>query len=426
MRSIQPVSNIDVGLAVPGSKSITQRALVAAALAGGESLLLGALDSEDTNYLRSALRALGVRIDCSDPEAWRVQGCGGRLRAPDAPIYLGNNGTATRLLTSVAALAGGPVRITGDARMAERPIAPLMEALRGWGVAIASERGNGCPPLTIHGQGIHGGSTTLAAGKSSQYLSSLLLVAPYAQETAEIAVAGRLYSRPYVDMTLAVMQAFGVQAGPVPGQSRFVVPRGGYRARQYLIEGDASSASYFLAAAAICGGRVRVVNLPSPSLQGDAGFVELLVRMGCRVEQDRGGMQVTGASCLHGIEADMGDMPDVAPTLAVVAAFAEGMTSITNIAHLRVKECDRLSAMTHELRRLGVAVEEREDAMHIQGRGGLDLHGGRIQTYRDHRIAMSMALAGLRIPGVAIEGEDCVAKSFPDFWERFRMLEGQG
>ena len=426
MRSIQPVANIDVDLAVPGSKSITQRALVAAALAGGESLLLGALDSEDTNSLRSALRALGVHIDCSDPEAWRVQGCCGRLRAPDAPIYLGNNGTATRLLTSVAALAGGPVRITGDARMAERPIAPLMEALRGWGVTIASERGNGCPPLTIHGQGIHGGSTTLAAGKSSQYLSSLLLVAPYAQETAEIAVAGRLYSRPYVDMTLAVMQSFGVQAAPVPGQSRFVVPRGGYRARRYQIEGDASSASYFLAAAAICGGRVRVMNLPSPSLQGDAGFAELLARMDCRVEQDRGGMQVTGASCLHGIEADMGDMPDVAPTLAVVAAFAEGMTSITNIAHLRVKECDRLSAMTHELRRLGVTVEEEEDAMRIQGRGGLDLHGGRIQTYRDHRIAMSMALAGLRIPGVAIEGEDCVAKSFPDFWERFRMLEGQG
>ncbi len=426
MRSIQPVSNINVDLAVPGSKSITQRALVAAALASGESLLLGALDSEDTDYLRSALRALGVRIDCSDPEAWRVQGCGGRLRAPDAPIYLGNNGTATRLLTSVAALAGGPVRITGDARMAERPIAPLMEALRGWGVAIASECGNGCPPLTIRGQGIQGGSTTLAAGQSSQYLSSLLLVAPYAQEPAEIAVAGRLYSRPYVDMTLAVMQAFGVQAGPVPGQNRFVVPRGGYRARRYQIEGDASSASYFLAAAAICGGRVRVMNLPSPSLQGDAGFAELLARMGCRVEQDRGGMQVTGASCLHGIEADMGDMPDVAPTLAVVAAFAEGMTSITNIAHLRVKECDRLSAMTHELRRLGVTVEEREDAMRIQGRGGLDLHGGRIQTYRDHRIAMSMALAGLRISGVAIEGEDCVAKSFPDFWERFRMLEGQG
>lgn len=426
MRSIQPVSNINVDLAVPGSKSITQRALVAAALASGESLLLGALDSEDTDYLRSALRALGVRIDCSDPEAWRVQGCGGRLRAPDAPIYLGNNGTATRLLTSVAALAGGPVRITGDARMAERPIAPLMEALRGWGVAIASECGNGCPPLTIRGQGIQGGSTTLAAGQSSQYLSSLLLVAPYAQEPAEIAVAGRLYSRPYVDMTLAVMQAFGVQAGPVPGQNRFVVPRGGYRARRYQIEGDASNASYFLAAAAICGGRVRVMNLPSPSLQGDAGFAELLARMGCRVEQDRGGMQVTGASCLHGIEADMGDMPDVAPTLAVVAAFAEGMTSITNIAHLRVKECDRLSAMTHELRRLGVTVEEREDAMRIQGRGGLDLHGGRIQTYRDHRIAMSMALAGLRISGVAIEGEDCVAKSFPDFWERFRMLEGQG
>lgn len=412
----------DVVLTVPGSKSLSQRALLLAALAEGDSLLHEPLDSEDTHLLCAALRAFGVGIDRSDARCWRVRGSGGRLRPPAEPLYLANNGTATRLLTSVAALVRGAVRITGDARMAERPIAPLLDALRGWGVAIESELDNGCPPLRIEGRGIAGGRTTLAVGQSSQYLSSLLLVAPYAEEEAEITVAGSLYSRPYVEMTLAAMRDFGVAVRADAARTRFVVPRGRYQGRDYAIEGDASGASYFLAAAAIGRGRVRVANLSLPSLQGDARFVELLERMGCRIHRDGAGVCVQGGGELAAIEADMGDMPDVAPTLALVAAFARGTSTIANIAHLRVKECDRVSAVVQELRRLGVAVEEERDAMRIHGRGGEGLHGARIHTYNDHRIAMSFALAGLRVAGVEIADAHCVAKSFPDFWERFRLL----
>lgn len=429
MRRVTPVASLDAALDAPGSKSISQRALIAAALADGadgESLLRGALDSEDTRYLRAALRALGVEIDDSDATCWRVRGCGGRPRAPEAPIFLGNNGTATRFLASLAALAEGAVHITGDARMAERPIAPLIDALKGWGVDIESDADNGCPPLTIRAHGIRGGTTTLAAGKSSQYLSSLLLVAPYAEKTAEIRLEGRLYSRPYVEMTLAVMRAFGAAVEANADLSHFTIPSGAYRPGDYAVEGDASSASYFFAAAAICGGRVRVTNLPCPSLQGDAGFVDLLERMGCRVERrhPQGGVAVSGPPLLRPIDADLGDMPDVAPTLAVAAAFAQGESVLRNIAHLRVKECDRVAALAAELARLGIAVREEPDALFIHGQGGQSLRPAPIQTYNDHRIAMSFALAGLRVPGVEIENPDCVGKSFPNFWEVFGKLGG--
>ncbi|NLZ18102.1 MAG: 3-phosphoshikimate 1-carboxyvinyltransferase [Desulfobulbaceae bacterium] len=423
MQTITPVHTIDASITVPGSKSLSQRALLAAALGEGESLLRDPLDSEDTQLLSAALRAFGVQVDCTDARCWRVRGLGGRLQRPSAPLYLGNNGTATRLLTSIAGLASGTVHITGDERMAERPIAPLISALQGWGVVIKSDLDNGCPPLTIKGQGIRGGATELRAGQSSQYLSSLLLVAPYAQERAEIRVAGKLYSRPYVDMTLAVMREFGAEVEANSELTHFVIPRGAYQARDYAIEGDASSASYFFAAAAICNGQVRVENLPLPSLQGDARFLELLEHMGCTIRRESHGVSVQGIAELRAVEADMGDMPDVAPTLAVVAAFANGISSIRNIAHLRVKESDRVSAVVAELRRLGVEVREEEDAMHIHGRGGSGLHGARIQTYNDHRIAMSFALAGLRISGVEIEDELCVVKSFPDFWQRFQVLQ---
>ena len=426
MQIITPVTTVDASLAVPGSKSISQRALLAAALASGESLLHNPLDSEDTRLLAMALKTFGVELDCSDAHCWRVLGCGGRLEAPARPIYLGNNGTATRLLTSVAALASGTVQISGDARMAERPIAPLISALQGWGVAIKSDLDNGCPPLTIQAKGIRGGATKLAAGQSSQYLSSLRLVAPSAAlQDAEIIVTGHLYSRPYVEMTLAVMRDFGVEAEANADFTHFVIPRGVYTGRSYAVEGDASSASYFFAAAAICNGWVRVENLSLPSLQGDTKFVELLERMGCRIDRSGVGLGVQGTPDLQAIDADMADMPDVALTLAVVAAFAYGQSSIRNIGHLRVKESDRVSAVVQELRRLGVEVREEEDAMHINGQGGAGLHGARIQTYNDHRIAMSFALAGLRISSVEIEGEECVAKSFPDFWQRFQLLAGK-
>jgi len=422
MKTIRPVKKIDAILEVPGSKSITQRALVAAALAAGDSVLLNPLVSEDTDYSIAALRQLGVTVDCR-PGQWRVAGQGGLIRAA-SDIFLGNNGTATRFLTSVAALAEeGHIRIDGDERMRQRPIGPLLAALRGWGVEIADELDNDCPPLHISAKAIPGGATVLPEGKSSQYLSSLLLVAPYAKQRATIRVLGEVLSKPYVAMTLAVMAEFGIKADFSRDFTEFAIPQGRYQGREYEIEGDASSASYFWAAAAVTGGRVRVANVPAPSLQGDAMLVPLLARMGCEVSQAGRGFTLTGGPRLEGIDVDMGDMPDVAPTLAVVAAFAEGDTVIRNIAHLRLKECDRLAAVVAELRKLGVAADEFPDKMVIHGQGGAGLHGARIETYRDHRMAMSFAVAGLKIPGVEIIDEGCVKKSFPDFWTRWDLLQ---
>jgi len=423
MITITPIRTLDAVVTVPGSKSLTQRALIAAALADGPSRLLGPLASEDTHFTMEALRAMGVACDDSDPECWLVQGNGGRIVAPAGDIFLGNNGTATRFLTSVAALGHGRFHITGSERMSERPILPLMEALRGWQVAIASDAGTGCPPLTLQANGLAGGRTVLPEGKSSQYLSSLLLVAPYAATPAELEVRGEIFSKPYVEMTLAVMADFGIRVEAAPALNAFRIPQGQYQGGTYAIEGDASGASYFWAAAAVTGGRITVANVPVPSLQGDAKLLPYLARMGCQIEQTGAGITVTGPETLEGIELDMGDMPDVAPTLAVVAAFAEGTTIINNIAHLRIKECDRLSAVVSELRKLGAEVEEEPARMIIHGKqGGRNLHGAVIATYDDHRMAMSFAVAGLRIPGVTIRDEQCVVKSFPDFWERFGRM----
>lgn len=422
MKEIFPVATIDAVVEVPGSKSLTQRALIAAALADGDSELIGPLASEDTRYTAAALRAFGITIEESG-DRWLVKGAGGRINTPDQDIFLGNNGTATRFLTSVAALGNGIIRITGDKRMAKRPIQPLMEALRGWGVEVRSIRDTGCPPLEIRANGLAGGRTLLPEGKSSQYLSSLLLVAPYAREESTLAVAGEVLSKPYVTMTMAVMADFGIQASSNQELSEFVIPRGQYQARKYPVEGDASNASYFWAAAAVTGGRVTVTNVPAQSLQGDTGFIALLARMGCTVEQAGDGLTLIGPDELQGIEVDMGNMPDVVPTLAVVAARARGRTVISNIAHLRIKECDRLHVMAVELAKLGARVEELDDSLIIEGMGlaAPPMHGAEIETHEDHRIAMSFAVAGLVVPGIRIRGEECVAKSFPDFWERFRF-----
>ncbi len=420
MIEIQPVSRAIAAVAVPGSKSLTQRALIAAALAQGTSRLLGPLESDDTAYSAQALRQMGVEIEMA--ELWRVRGNGGLIQASEQPIFLGNNGTATRFLTSVASLGNSRYTIDGDSRMRQRPIGPLMTALQGWGVDIISEEGTSCPPLHINGRGLSGGTTILPEGKSSQYLSSLLLVAPYAKNPAKLQVEGQILSKPYIAMTLAVMADFGIWVNAAKDFSSFSIPLGCYQARDYHIEGDASNASYFWAAAAVTGGRVTVTNVPVPSLQGDAMLVPLLGRMGCHVEKTDGGITLQGVERLEGIQVDMGNMPDVVPTLAVVAAFAHGTTTITNIAHLRIKECDRLSAVVKELSKLGVKVEERESAMVIHGNGGQNLKGAEIHTYDDHRMAMCFAVAGLRIPGVKICGEECVAKSFPDFWQRFAVF----
>jgi 3-phosphoshikimate 1-carboxyvinyltransferase len=424
MKEIKPAAGIKAEVAVPGSKSITQRALIAAALAEGESTLLGPLESEDTEYTAAALEQMGAVI-AKEADRWRISGNGGRVATPPQEIYLGNNGTATRFLTSVAALGSGTFRISGDERMAERPILPLIEALKGWGVDIASSNNNGCPPLEIRAKGLAGGKTVLPPGKSSQYLSSLLLVGPYARQEAELEVEGEILSLPYVIMTLAVMESFGITVEGSETLNSFRIPRGSYRPREYAIEGDASNASYFYAAAAVTGGEVTVLNVPVPSMQGDAAFVALLARMGCQVNKTGEGLTVSGPAELKGITIDMGSMPDVVPTLAIVASQARGKTIIKNIAHLRIKECDRLHVMAVELAKMGARVQELEDSLVIEGRDeDAPLHGADINTYNDHRIAMSFAVAGLTVPGVRVLGEECVAKSFPDFWERFSLLYG--
>ncbi len=423
MIEIEPVSGIDIALEVPGSKSLTQRALIIAALADGTSRLIGPLESEDTLYSSTALGQMGIVV--KKEKDWLVRGGGGMITASEQPIFLGNNGTATRFLTSVASLGNSSYYIDGDERMQQRPIGPLLSALRGWGVDIQSSVGTDCPPLLIKGNGLAGGETVLPEGKSSQYLSSLLMVAPYARTSASLRVEGEVLSKPYVAMTLAVMDAFGIEVECSSDFSSFSIPRGCYKAREYRIEGDASNASYFWGAAAVTGGRVTVTNIPVPSLQGDAMLLPLLGRMGCDISRADNGITLQGVERLAGITVDMGDMPDVVPTLAVVAAFAHGTTTINNIAHLRIKECDRLTGVVTELLKLGVDVEEHEASMVIHGRGGAGLKGAEIDTYEDHRMAMSMAVAGLRIGGVKILGEGCVAKSFPDFWQRFSLLGGK-
>ncbi len=422
MIEVKPATKINASVKVPGSKSITQRALIAAALADGESTLLDPLESEDTRYTAAALEQMGV-IVAKAKDRWIVQGNGGRIVTPGKEIFLGNNGTATRFLTSVAALGSGTFQITGDERMAERPILPLMQALQGWGVDIASMNNNGCPPLLIKANGLSGGKTILPEGKSSQYLSSLLLVGPYARQEALLDVEGGILSLPYVIMTLAVMEAFGIRVEANEALNSYVIPQGIYNAIEYAIEGDASNASYFYAAAAITGGEVTVPNVPVPSLQGDALFVALLARMGCQVNKTGEGLTVSGPEELKGITIDMGGMPDVVPTLAVVASQAKGRTTIKNIGHLRIKECDRLHVMAVELAKMGARVQELDDTLIIEGKDSDNpMHGAEIETYNDHRIAMSFAVAGLAVPGVKILGEECVAKSFPDFWERFQLL----
>ncbi len=420
MKKIQPAKNIDSIIRVPGSKSITQRAIIAAALSNGTTILHGPLASEDTEYTSSALGTMGIEV-LPEKDKWLVRGTGGRLLAPDREIFLGNNGTATRFLTSVAALGQGDFTITGEKRMQKRPIGPLIEALRGWGVDIVSVNDTDCPPVRISARGITGGSTVLPEGKSSQYISSLLLVAPYAGEKAVLDVKGVVPSKPYIEMTLAVIKAFGIEVAANRELNHFEIEQGAYRARKYLVEGDASSASYFFAAAALTGGTVRVANITRDSLQGDTALIGMLEQMGCTVTYNEG-VTVQGPAELQAVEVNMGDCPDVAPTLTMVAARARGRTVISNIAHLRIKECDRINAVATELTRIGVKVEEREDALVIHGDPKRPLHGAEIETYGDHRIAMCFAVLGLVVPEIVITGEDCVAKSFPEFWEVFEEL----
>ncbi len=414
--AIEPITPPDASVAVPGSRSQTNRALACAALAEGSSRLRGWLASEDTDAMREGLERLGVAIRVEGEELV-IRGVGGSFAIPLRPLDCRLSGTTIRFLTACAALVPGRVVLDGVARMRERPIQELADALATLGVPVRTVAG--CPPVTVQGGSFRGGRVTLDASRSSQFVSALLLVAPAAPEGVEI-TTGPIVSRWFVDMTVDVMAAFGVSVDrPGPGEFR-VKPGQRYRARSYSIEPDAMSASYFFAAAAVTGGRVRVEGLTPASSQGDVRVVEVLERMGCTVERGTRSLSVKGPRYLHGVDQDLNAMPDMALTLAVVACFARGPSRLRQIGHLRVKESDRMAALEAELSRLGARVTVSDTDLVIEPPA--QVRAARVRTYDDHRMAMSFAVAGLRVPGIVIENPGCVAKTFPDFFERLRAL----
>lgn len=412
-------SNRRVILQVPGSKSITQRALTIAALANGESLLRNALIAEDTRYLMKALELLGAFIQAEGSEI-RITGTGGRLQVPDQRIYLGNNGTALRFLTTLVCLGEGGFVLDGSPRLRERPVEPLLQVLRCMGVFIDTPENPGCPPIHITTRGLPGGRAFFADLDSSQYISSLLISSPYAARNVKIMLAGRTVSEPYIEMTLKVMEHFGISVGRQYRKAFFVAAGQSYVAQSFDIEGDFSSASYFFLAAALGLGRVQVPGLTAESSQGDARFLKILQNLGCAVSWNEKGVEVACEKLHAGdLILPMGDIPDMVPSLAVLAAFRSGRTVITEAAHLRIKESNRLAALARELSRIGIAAQETLDGLIIDGGHP---HGGDIETYNDHRIAMSFAVAGLVVPEINIADRDCVRKSFPGFWDELKKL----
>ena len=421
MREIETRATVDATVSIPGSKSLSHRALIAAALASGPTRITNLLVCEDTYFTLQALRDLGIDIR-DDNGVTIVSGRGGRF--PDAPgtrtLLLGNSGTSLRLLLSIACLARGETVLTGTPRLQERPVGELVRALRDLGVKDISMEREKFPPVRIRSKGIPGGKTGLTGRESSQYLSSLLLAAPYAGQAVEIAVDGTMVSGPYVDLTIEVMHRFGVEVRRDGYRWFQVRPGSGYRSGNYQVEGDASSASYFWAAAAVTGGSVATENIWAPSSrQGDLAFLDILEQMGCFVEKEDRRVIVRG-NTLVGLETDMSRLPDMVPTLAAVALFARGKTVIRNVAHLRLKESDRLKAIWEEWTRLGSRIEELADGLIIEG--GAPLHGSLCDPHDDHRLAMSLAVVGLKVPGIKIQQEQCVAKSFPRFWAVWETL----
>ena len=413
---------LDAVVRVPGSKSITNRALACAALAQGESELHGALEADDTLAMVDGLQALGVEVlPHWEDRLIDVQGCAGRPPAQLALVHARLSGTTSRFLLPLAGLGTGTTRVDGDHGLRVRPMGDVVGAIRALG-GVATEIGApGHLPIQIHGGPLAGGRVDLPGDTSSQFLSGLLLSGPAMRTGLEVRVTTELVSRPYVDMTIAVMAAFGGRVDQ-PSLDRWIVEPGAYRGTTYHVEPDASAASYAFAAAAIVGGSVTVEGLGTDSLQGDLGFVDLLERMGATVERSTDRITVTGTGRLQGIEADLSQLSDVAQTLAVVAAFADSPTRVTGIGFIRGKETDRVGNVVAELRRARIdAVEERDGYLVRPGR----VYPVTIDSHGDHRMAMAFALLGLRAEGIRIADPTCVAKTFPGFWAMLEELRGE-
>jgi 3-phosphoshikimate 1-carboxyvinyltransferase len=440
--AILPTGPLDAAVRPPGSKSITNRALICAALASGSSVLRGTLDSEDTRVMLDSLTRLGLAIEIEEsaPAPFaagvarqiansdltvRITGCGGRFPVREADLYCANSGTTIRFLTAALAAGNGVYRLDGVQRMRERPIEDLLAALRQLGCDAESEVGTGCPPVIVRAKGLRGGAAGIRGNISSQFLSGLLMAAPYAQSDVELVVAGELVSQPYVRMTLGVMREFGVDLPEASVTNIRIAAPQVYRGTQFAIEPDASAASYFWGAAAIAGGSVRVAGLTRKALQGDVRFVECLAQMGCQVAFEENGITVSGHA-VRGIDVDMNDISDTVQTLSAVALFVAGPTRIRNVGHIRHKETDRIGDLARELRKFGARIEEHVDGLTIiPPSDPAKLQGAVIETYRDHRMAMSLALVGLRVPGVVINDPGCTAKTYPRFFDDLgRLMNG--
>lgn len=402
---------------IPGSKSLTQRALIAAALARGNSFISNALVSEDTLYLMNGLRVLGAQI-VSIKGGFLISGTAGKLLNSGKEIFLGNNGTALRFLVALVTLGCGKYILTGEKRLCERPVGTLVEALQSMNVDLSCR--DNCPPVTVNAAGLRGGKIILKDIESSQYVSALLLCAPYTEKGINLSLQGAIVSAPYIDLTISVMRDFGAKVIETSPHEYFVEAGKIYEGINYFIEGDASSASYFFEAAAILKRPVRVYGVGTGSRQGDIRLLNIMDELGCKINSGQNWIEMDCNNLQEGdFIFDLNDMPDMVPTLAVLAAFRKGITTIKNVAHLRIKESNRLGALTSELKRIGIAVSETADGLIIQGGNP---QPAKIETYNDHRIAMSFAIAGLAVPGIEITNKKCVDKSFPGFWEELKKI----
>lgn len=419
-----PIGRVAGTVRLPGSKSISNRALLLSALARGDTRLVGLLDADDTRVMRDALVQLGV--DCAtDGDATRVRGAGGAFAVREAELFLGNAGTAFRPLTAALAFCGGTYRLSGVARMHERPIGDLVDALRQLGARIDYLGAEGFPPLAIHPARLRSVDAVSVRGDvSSQFLTALLMALPLLGRPGTIVVDGDLISKPYVEITLKLMARFGCSVRREDWRA-FHVPSGPYRSPETLfVEGDASSASYFLAAGAIGGGPVRVQGVGRDSIQGDIAFADVLERMGAQLSMGPNWVEVRGVAPLQPIDLDLNHIPDAAMTAAVAALFARGPSTIRNIASWRVKETDRIAAMATELRKFGATVEARADSLRITP--PVRLRAATVDTYDDHRMAMSLSLAALGGVAVRINDPECVAKTFPDFFDALASIVTPG
>lgn len=419
--TLEPIQKVEGIINLPGSKSVSNRALLLAALAKGTTRLTNLLDSDDINHMLKALKQLGVNYSLDRAaKVIEVEGLGEPLGKTDTPLFLGNAGTAMRPLCAALCLGTGDYQLGGEPRMEERPIGDLVDALEMAGAEIVYLKNEGYPPLSIHAHGLEGGKVEIDGSVSSQFLTAFLMASPMAENDCEIHIKGELVSKPYIEITLKMMVAFGIavendnyQVFRIKGKQRYKSPG------NFLVEGDASSASYFLAAAAIKGGTVRVNGVGTASMQGDVHFADVLEKMGARVEWGEDFIE-TSCNELVGIDMDMNHIPDAAMTIATTALFAKGKTAIRNVYNWRVKETDRLHAMAAELKKVGAEVVEGEDYLEIIPPE--KFRHAVIDTYDDHRIAMCFSLVALSDSPVTINDPGCTSKTFPDYFEQFEQL----